>query len=457
MPEAIVPVPQTEALQVGDPVVPAKRRLGSVIGRLTGTNFLIVALTFITAPLQARALGPAGRGDLAAIMVPLGLAPALLSLGLGTYSVRQAARGAALAPLVGTIGGMLVGLGVLGALAGTLVAGAFDEGREVVHTWIVIGFLVLPLGMLNWFLTDLASGRERWGTVITVRLIPPIATLIGVGGLVVAGELTVATSAAVAIVAGALPAFVLLPELARIDRPQFSARIAREAIPFGFKAWLGGLGSMANVRLDQLLMITLVSPHQLGLYVVAASVAGVLVNPMVSALAAGTMPRFAAGDAALITRVLRTTMAGVAVTSIGVAVAIPILVPLVFGSDFSYAVQLGWVLLLAGVPLSGVTVLSTAMTAKGHPGFSACSEILSLCITVPGLLLLLPVLDAMGAAIVSLVAYTASLTFLMIGARRHLRASWKDLLVFHRADFEGIKGLVASQLGKLRHRGARNS
>jgi O-antigen/teichoic acid export membrane protein len=452
--EAIeVPVAQTDAAPVGETVVPRrKHRLAGVVGRLVGVNFTIVALTFLTAPLQARALGPSGRGGLAAIMVPLGLAPSIISFGLSTYSLREAARGRPLRPLVGTIGLMLVLLGGVAALASPLIADLFSNGRDDVETWIVIGFAVLPLGMLNWLLTDLATGQERWRTVMTVRLIPPVATLVGVLGLVATDKLTVATAAATAITAGLLPAVVLLPTLWRIGRPQFSGAVARAAIPFGFKAWLGGLGNLANVRLDQLLMINLVSARQLGLYVVAVSVSGVLVNPLVSALASGTMPRFATGDTELITRVLRTTMVGVAITSIGVAIAAPILVPLAFSDAFWDAVPMAWILLCAGVPLSGITVLSTAMTSKGRPGYSALSETVSLAITVPGLLLLLPRLDALGAALVSLPAYSASLTLLMIGARRHLGASWKDMLVIRHDDVARVKGIFLDKTSRLRRR-----
>ena len=433
--------------------VPAqRRRLSAIVGRLARVNFLIVGLTFFTAPLQARALGPAGRGDLAAILVPLGLAPAIISLGLGSYAAREAARGRPLAPLVGTVGAMLLTLGAIAALASPFVADLFSDGRATVETWIIIGFFTLPLGMLNWLLSDLAIGRERWATVIAVRLIPPVVTLFAVLTLVLVDRLTVATAAASMIVAGAAPALVLLPELRGIGRPRFRRVVAGDALRFGFKAWLGGLGNVANVRLDQLLMIRLVEPKELGLYVIAASVAGVLVNPMVNSLAAGTFPRFATGDATLIARVLRTTMLGVAVMSVSVGVVAPLLVPLAFGGDFSGAVSIVWVLLAAGVPLSGVTVLSTALTSTGRPGFSALSELVGLSLTIPGLLLLLPVLGALGAALVSLVAYAAGLTLLMIGTRRHLGASWKDLLVPRRQDLDGLRGLMLAPVERLRER-----
>src|SRR4051794_37698844 len=77
------------------------RRLPSVVRRLSITNALPLAVGLITGPLQARALGASGRGDLAAILVPVGLAPLLLSLGLGQYAGVNAARRARLGPIVG--------------------------------------------------------------------------------------------------------------------------------------------------------------------------------------------------------------------------------------------------------------------------------------------------------------------------------------------------------------------
>src|SRR3712207_9584829 len=46
-----------------------------------------------TGIIAARSLGPSGRGDLAAIIVPLSMAPYALSLGLTTFSSRAAAAG----------------------------------------------------------------------------------------------------------------------------------------------------------------------------------------------------------------------------------------------------------------------------------------------------------------------------------------------------------------------------
>ena len=69
------------------------KRLGRVTTRLALAGGSVALVGILTGPLQARALGPTGRGELAAVMTPLGFLPTLASLGLGTYVERMVARG----------------------------------------------------------------------------------------------------------------------------------------------------------------------------------------------------------------------------------------------------------------------------------------------------------------------------------------------------------------------------
>jgi O-antigen/teichoic acid export membrane protein len=424
----------------------ARSPLSSVVARLAAANLALAAVTIITAPLQARALGPAGRGELAAILVPLGLAPVVLSLGLGTFAFRAAVLKARVGTLIGSIGTLLVLIGVIAAAAGPVVGELVGNGRGVVETWVIVGFALLPVGLLNLFLADIAAGVERWGVVLATRLTLPAVLLFGVGGLYAAGELTVASAAFVAILGGTLPALYLIP-WARQYRPlRVNRAVVTEAVPFGLKAWAAGLGSLVNVRVDQLLMTRMVDSSELGLYVIAVTTAGFLVSPLASGLAGGTMPRFATGSIDLVARVLRTTVLAVLIISTGVALGAPILVPLVFGPDFAEAVPMIWVLLVAGLPLAGTVVLSTALISVGRPIYSAWSEILALVVTVPGLLLLLPPLGGLGAALVSVVAYSTSFAMLTFIVRRKLGARVSNLLVIRPADAAALAGMVRARL-----------
>jgi O-antigen/teichoic acid export membrane protein len=73
-------------------IEPQRRRgLVRVAASITVLNLTISAMAVISGPLQARALGPGGRGELAAILVPLFVAPILADIGLSTFVVTAVA------------------------------------------------------------------------------------------------------------------------------------------------------------------------------------------------------------------------------------------------------------------------------------------------------------------------------------------------------------------------------
>ena len=437
-------LPQTED---AEPVAPqARPRLSSVVSRLTAANLALVVVTIFTAPLQARALGPEGRGELAAITVPLALAPGVLTLGLSLYTHRAAAIGKRSGTLLGTLGVLFLALGLAGAALGPVVGVLVGSSHRVVRTWVIIGFALLPIGFVNLVITDIAAGQNRWRPVLFYRLTPPAVLLLGIPSFYLTGHLTVASAAFLSIAGGTLPVIFLVPGARKQLPLRFDRRIVREAVPFGLKAWAAGLGQLVNVRADQLLMTRLVNPSQLGLYAIAVTASGVLVNPFASALAAGTMPRFATGDTDLIERTLRTTLLGVLVTSAGVALVSPVLVPLFFGSAFRGAVPMIWILLGAGVPLTGGALLSSALTISGRPSYAALAELVALGVTLPGLILLLPTMGGVGAALVSLIAYSASFSMLVLVVRRQLGARLTGLLIVRPADAITLAAVIRPQI-----------
>jgi O-antigen/teichoic acid export membrane protein len=93
-----------------------------------------------------------------------------------------------------------------------------------------------------------------------------------------------------------------------------------------------------------------------------------------------------------------------------------------------------WVLLVANLPLAGATMLSTVLTSSGRPNASAVSEMAALAITVPGLVVLLPLLGGIGAAVVSLIAYSVSFVILLVAASRYFQTPFRPFLLATRSD-----------------------
>lgn len=418
-----------------------RQRVSGVVARLTAANIFTTALGFITGPIQAHVLGASGRGDLAAIVVPLSLVPWLLSFGITSFAYRAFPRGHSRAEVIGSLGLPLVLAGFVVAACAVPIADGLAGGRPVVRTFLIIGLLATPLVLFNVLLSSSLASLDRWRAVLAMNVIPMAVPFVGTVGLFLAHRLTVGGVAGFTI-AGSLLALIPGVTLLRgAGWPVFRLSLTRTAAAFGVKSWLGGFAQVVNVRLDQVLMITAVPSRELGLYAVATTISSA------SAMATGAlspplMARIGSGHTYLMTQAVRVTV--VVATTIGGSLALvsPILLPVLFGRQFEPALPMLLLLLVASVPLAGATVLSTALQADGAPLIATVAEATALVITVAGLAILLGPLQGVGAAIVSIAAYGASFTLQLVMAARRLRVPMWQFVVPSKADVVWARGVL---------------
>ena len=205
----------------------------------------------------------------------------------------------------------------------------------------------------------------------------------------------------------------------------------REATGFGVRANAATALQFLNYRLDLFVLSAVASGTDLGLYATAVSVTGVMflapqtlayvVFPRVAALSAAG----AEGEAQRATveaKSLRHVSLLTLVTLPVVGVAMAVLIPLLYGSEFDGAVVLG-VILLPGVALFGIaSVLAATINGRGHPELSLRAAIWS---TPPAIVLyavLIPLLGDTGAAIASTASYALNFAVTaVVLPRRHRR------------------------------------
>lgn len=417
---------------------------------LVAGNLAFNLLGLATGPILARSLGPAGRGTLTAIVVPLFLASWVAALGLPSFARYSAARDGRPRVLTVTLGVLSIICGVAAFAAAPAIASTFAEGRQVVHDLLLVGLGLLPLLIFGNVMMSLVAGLELWRITVAAQLLPPVATLVALLALWGAGRLTIATAAAVSIAGQML---VFLPAAVAIGRARgafrFEQALARQALAFGLRAWPGQLSSLANARLDQLLMIPLVDPADLGLYVVAFTVS---TGPAVlgRGLAWALGPRVSRGEAELVFTGCRLLVPLVLAGTAAIAAVTPFVLPLLFGRAFEPAVPLALILLASAIPYQGAIFLGEALSASGRPGQYAMGHIIAFAVTLPGLLLLLPVMGVYGAAIVSVAAYLAQFLYVLVVAHRHFGGSYSDLLIPRRADLSMLKSAMPAGLRRPR-------
>jgi O-antigen/teichoic acid export membrane protein len=412
-----------------------------------GTNVFALLAAVVTAPLMAQALGPAGRGDVVVVAVPVALATTLLVAGMAGFVGRNVARGRPPGLLVGSVSPILLVSSLIAVLGAFPVAGLLAPEGGAPYTALVIGLLLTPLGLLSRVLLSVATFQERWHITVRMRVLPPAVMAIGVVGLYASGQLTVATAVTLVLVSGTLPVFFLLPMLWHIGRPRLDWAVTREGLSFGSRVWMTVVASQANVRLDQLLMIGLVARAELGMYAVAVNFTGLL-GIFAGALVSPVAVRVAQGDKAAAPRALRMALAVLIVGAVALAALAPVVIPLAFGSSFAGATLMALLLLVAAIPQAGGSLLAAAIGSTHRPGASAIAQWLALIVTVPGLLIAVPALGGEGAALVSICAYSITFASLLFSARRHIGGNFRDYLLVRRADLKWMWRTVTAPVSR---------
>lgn len=410
--------------ELDSPWHPSQRRFRAGILRTFVGQLGFAGISFLSAVLMARLLEPAGRGELAILILVPTLLTVVLELG-------QEFTGSHLASRSGSDRGRLHGNLLLFATALVVPAAGL----------LAIAFWLLPYldGML---LPLVATGGVAVGAGVYLRGASGLALGSGRVRLYNASRLLLAGSFLAGVLAfwglghasprafyfawcGAqLTVAALLGLCLRTEPLGASRRVAGEQWRAGWPVHLSNTSQFLLLRVDQLLLAGLVGTAAVGEYTVAVNVAealwylpaaaGLLSIPFLS----GGLPE--ADKARALVHAFRISFWFPVAGALALASSASVLLPYVFGQSFSGAVR-PFLLLLPGVVAAGIAkVGSAALIARERSAFllriSVGAFILNLALNA----LLVPSLEASGAALAS----TASYAVLGVASLRAAAAAW---------------------------------
>lgn len=404
-----------------------------------GSKVIILALQAGTGILTARALGPAGRGELAAMILwPLFMASAT-TLGVPSsliYHLRRrlASRSGERDRLVtsGFVMAMVMGVvaAVVAALALPWWLHQYSPGVIRAAQWFLI---TVPLCSVTLAGRAVLEAEHDFSASNAIQILTPLVTL---AGLVVFLGLHLLSSytAAIAYIAASLPAFGYM--LSRIRRTGIrAARIQlgaiRQLLQYGIRSYgIDLLGTLA-LQVDQVLVVSLLSAGAMGSYVVVLSLSRML-NVFQQSVVMVLFPKAAGHPAdtviAMTGNAVRTSGLVTAVCGVFVCLTGPTLLRLLYGAEYVGAVDAMRILVLEAI-LSGVVfVLAQAFMALNRPGVVTVLQAVGLSLSIPMMLWLIPRYGIYGAAVSLLVSTTARLVFVIAGFRIFLKISPPRLL-----------------------------
>jgi O-antigen/teichoic acid export membrane protein len=394
------------------------------------TKVLVLGLNAATSIVVARALKPAGRGEMSAIIMWPGFFAAMLTLGLPsslTYNLRRDPERAQQTIGATTILTLLIGVvtGILGFVALPIWLTKYSPADIVHARWML---LASPLGLIP------LCGRaalEAKGDFFASNLSlwsAPFLTLIGLFALVAAGHVTPLSSGLAYVLAAIPPAGFLVARVYRAYQPRFANIFGSvlNLLHFGVRAWGIDLLSALAVS-EQVLVVHFLSPADMGTYVVAASLARMLSVFQTSAVTV-LFPRIAARatvDVAELTGfIFRVTTFCAATGAVAAGAVGPMLLRSIYGASYATSGVGVFRLLLAEVVLSGATqVLAQAYLALGRPGTVTSIQALGVGIGLLIMPALIKEFGGPGAPLALLVSSIIRLTITFLSFRYFLKTA----------------------------------
>ena len=383
---------------------------------------IILVSGLINSMILAQGLGVSGRGELGIVMLwptlltyigSLGQAEAsLFFTSSGEHSTSSVFTTALIYTLI--LSSIVIPIGYF--LMPIVLSAQSDD--LVLMSRAFLAFI--PLGMLLGHLSNILRAHMKMFHFNFLRMIVPLGSMFIALVLMFTGylsvEIVMVTYVVLSIFALVYGVLILISG-GLLTHIRIEPTLLISVFSYGIKVFLGTIFSLTNLRLDQVLLTSVVSPTQFGLYVVATKLAGISsmiaeVVVMVAIPKIGQFQELSQRLTALISIFRKFWWLAVSF-KIVFALAVPIALPLIYGVDFAPAVPICLVLILGSLFWDAKLLLLGGSQIINRPSFGSVSEGIAAVFTVVLLLILVPLLGVMGAAIASLAAYAVSAFYLI--------------------------------------------
>jgi O-antigen/teichoic acid export membrane protein len=396
-----------------------QRHVGT-IARTACFNSASAAAAALSGVIVARTVGPAVRGQYAAVTSWFGVLLLAGELGQSAavcfYVARDPRRARG---YVATSRAMMMVTGSCALCAGLVVAPVLAHGSPqlaAAYRVVFCGSVIAFIGAAYTFSLQATSTR-RWNLV---RVSQPVLALTMIIVARLLDHLTISTAIGAMLASMTLQLGYAYYWCRRCGLAP--GRVELRLISPLVKCGLAQLGAIApsavNSYLDQLVLSQLVPAADLGRYAIAASVTTVPI-PLVSAIGNVAFPRLAARRGNLASSIHMALTATAVAAGVACVILLPLaasaywLIPAVFGPAYRGAVPLLWILTPGGVFLACGQVVGDLLRGLGRPKQVAMAQGWTAACAVILLVALLPVVGVMAAAIASTIAYGMALALMI--------------------------------------------
>jgi O-antigen/teichoic acid export membrane protein len=428
---------------------------------MTGAIILTFMRQFSAGLLQlgimlmiARALGEEGLGAFAIIILTPTIFSQALSLGLSvsiTYFV--SAKIFHLEEAYRITRDVLLSLAALGTICAWLVLSAYGDTifpkiDKALLIWVI---WAMPFALLNMGMMGMFQGLEDFKSFNRLSIVQPLITFIIVSAASLSSVLTLPLAVG-ALVIGHVVGFsfgvYLVSRHTRVlgKAPQRYTYL-RQALPYGFKAYLANLTAFLTYRIDLFLVNFFLGPASTGLYVAAVRL-GEQLWLISQAVSAVIFPRLASmvndedGRRRLTPMIARYVFWVTVLGALTIALFSDFFLRLLFGPSFGAATITLHILLPGIVIFSVARIIANDLAARGRVSINLGMSISVLVGNTILNYIAIPWYGMEGAAAATLTTYTIATIALLFIGRHVMQAKFLSFLCPQPGDLTVIRNFI---------------
>lgn len=406
------------------------------------TKIIYLGGSFLISVFLARILGPEGKGVLTALFVVPNIIISLADLG-----VRQASAY--------YIGRKIYS--VQEVLSSSLILWFFSSMVSVIivllyylspatdnYGWFLslIALAYIPMQILSTYLQGIIQGQQKIGNINVKTLISNIVHLLGLVMLVWLLDLGVygAASATLLVVVTGLAYYVIVVKRTAKFQIKYIKPIPQDMFTKGIAFALSLFVIQLNYKVDIVILQTMVSSAEVGIYSVGINLAELLwqlpaaISIVLFARSANSKTDEEASQRSA--RLLRLSLALLFVVVLFFGLTSNFFVTLLYGAEFSQSATIINILLPGVLVMVISKILHPSLAARGYPLYGLAAFILPLILNVVLNYIFIPIYGIYGAAFTSTISYIiGGLSYGFIYSKKE-NMKLLDLLIVKKEDIQ---------------------
>jgi O-antigen/teichoic acid export membrane protein len=404
------------------------------------TKIFVLSFGLISTIILARALGPEGRGYLAAILIYPTLLVALTEGGMRQSAVFYLGqKKAADAKIIGALFSYILFAGLIGTVAVYMLMQWFGpDGFS--DAMLLVAAAVLPLSLAVNALKGVFLGKEKIGEFNKATWIQKFFYVAGIALLYFFNYLTIFSAVVVttlAVVFNLIQALYYL-RINHLFSFELDFGVFKSMFKLGIVYALALFFIQANYKVDILFLSWLSTPDELGNYAVAVQV-GELLWQLPAAVLVVLMSKSANSDKSMIVNTVcktcRLTLLATSFTGVGLLIVSYFLIEPVFGAGFSLTFNMLLMLSIGLVLASVFKSINAYYAGQGNPYFTIYLMGGVVVVNIILNIIFIPEYGGVGAALASTISYSFSAIGAAVIFSKREGVCIKDILICKKTDF----------------------